>query len=223
MSSLNKNPLDDGMVYTETNLDNLFAEPLNALTSCIFIIMAIYWMYKLKLNFKQYPFLIYLSIWLITGGIGGAIFHAFRKYPFFIILDWLPMMVICLSTGVFFLNKLFNWFFAFLLTTFYFFILISFSYYFLRNGNGLILANLNYAFLGSMVLVPMIIYLYKTDWKNGVWVGFGFIAFLFALLFRITDQWKLLSSGTHFIWHCFGAMAYFCMFKYIYLIRGKII
>ncbi len=37
-----QNPPDGGMLYTETDLGQFFPEPLNAVTSCFFLAIAVY-------------------------------------------------------------------------------------------------------------------------------------------------------------------------------------
>lgn len=54
---VNQLPPDGGMLYTETNMAQLFPEPLNAITSGFFLMIALYWTVKMKGNFKSNPFL----------------------------------------------------------------------------------------------------------------------------------------------------------------------
>ncbi|WP_145857411.1 hypothetical protein [Pedobacter suwonensis] len=220
MSAFNQHPPDGGTVYAETNLSQLFPEPFNALTSCFFLAIAVYWTFKLWGNFKQHGFLSVALVLLYVGGIGGTTYHGFRRWPIFIMMDWMPIMLLCLSAGVYFLSKLTKWYFAVLIVAVYAF----FQFYVRRlfsNGDFQIFININYAFMAALVLFPVFGYLIKTNWKNGKWVGFALIAFIFALTFRIADQWDVLSIGTHFLWHTFGAIASFCMLNYIYLVNFK--
>ncbi len=75
--------------------------------------------------------------------------------------------------------------------------------------------------MACIVLIPVLGYLIKTEWSHGMWVGFALIAFVFALTFRIVDKCEILTVGTHFMWHTFGAAASFCMLQYIYLVQAK--
>lgn len=112
-------PPDGGSLYTETNLQNIFPEPLNALTSCFFLAIAMYWTFKLWRNFRTYPFLSYCLLLLYIGGIGGTTYHAFRQWRPFIMMDWLPIMLLCVSAGVYFLAQLIKWYYALLLVVAY--------------------------------------------------------------------------------------------------------
>ena len=220
MSAFMQNPPDGGTIYAETNLSQLFPEPLNTITSCFFLGIAIYWTFKLRGDFRQHIFLSIALALLYIGGIGGTTYHGFRRWPFFIMMDWMPIMLLCLSAGVYFLDKITKWYFAVLIIAIYavfqFFVRQLFS-----DGDFQVFININYAFMAAIVLFPVFGYLVQTKWRNGKWVGFALLAFIFALTFRIADKWDILPFGTHFLWHTFGAVASFCMLKYIYLINFK--
>ncbi|RZL48329.1 MAG: hypothetical protein EOO93_24585 [Pedobacter sp.] len=212
-----QNPPDGGLLYAETNLQNIFPEPLNAITSCFFLAIAIYWSVKLWKDHKSHPFLTYCLILLFIGGIGGTTYHAFRKWSPFIMMDWLPIMLLCVSAGVYFLAKLVKWYYAALIVVAY----VAFQFFFrnmmAKGGNMQLFININYAMMAALVLLPVLAFLISTKCKNGKWVGIALIAFIVALTFRIADKWGWMSTGTHFLWHTFGAIASFCMFNYIYL------
>ncbi|PWS27768.1 hypothetical protein DHW03_09325 [Pedobacter yonginense] len=220
MSAFIQNPPDGGTMYTETNLSQLFPEPLNTLTSCFFLGIAVYWTFKLWGDFKQHTFLSIALVLLYIGGIGGTTYHGFRRWPIFIVMDWLPIMLLCLSAGVYFLAKLTKWYYAVLIVVVYALFQIFLRRQFV-GGDFQIFININYAFMAALVLFPVFGYLLKTEWLNGKWVGFALISFIFALTFRIADKWEVLTVGTHFLWHSFGAVASFCMLYYIYLVNAK--
>ena len=215
-----QNPPDGGTLYAETNLAHTFPEPLNALTSCFFLAIAIYWTIKLWGDFKSHKFLSYCLVLLYIGGVGGTTYHAFRHWPMFIMMDWLPIMLLCVSAGVYFLAQLIKWYYALLLVVFYF----VFQFFFrnmMMEDNPQLFISINYAVMASLVLFPVLAYLIYTKFVGGKWVGFALIAFIIALTFRIADKWEWLATGTHFLWHTFGAIASACMFYYIYLTQEK--
>ena len=215
-----KSPPDGGSLYAETNMQHLFPEPFNTITSCFFLAIAIYWTIKVWGNTREHAFMTGALILLYIGGIGGTIYHGLRQWHIFIIMDWLPIMLLCVSAGVYFLAKLTRWYYALLLVIAY----AVFQYYARRqimNGNTQLFININYAVLAGIVLLPVIGYLISTSFKSGKWVGFALLSFIAALTFRVADKWGWLQEGTHFLWHTFGAIACFCMFKYIYLINYR--
>ncbi len=219
MNPFIQTPPDGGMLYTETNLQHFFPEPLNTLTSCFFLAIALYWTVKLRGNFKTHRFLSMALVLLYIGGIGGTTYHGLRRWPVFIIMDWLPIMLLCLSAGVYFLTKVTRWYWAALMVLLYMifqFVLRSQ----VHKSDLQFFINLNYAAMAALVLLPVLSYLYKTRWKNGIWVLYALVSFIFALVFRMADKSVWLATGTHFLWHTFGALASFCMFQFIYLLHA---
>jgi len=217
---INQLPPDGGMLYTETNMAQLFPEPLNAITSGFFLIIALYWTVKMKGNFKSNPFLSYCLVLLYIGGIGGTVYHALRQWSVFIMMDWMPIMLLCVSAGVYFLAQSTKWYYAVLMVLGY--VGLQFSIRNLLSADNVhLFVNINYALMALLVLLPVLRYLIYTKWKAGKWVGYALLSFALALTFRIADKWEWLSFGTHFLWHSFGAIATFCMFNYIYLTQNK--
>ncbi|MEC3875833.1 hypothetical protein [Chryseobacterium salviniae] len=215
-------PPDGGIVYAETNMGRLFPEPLNAVTSVFFLAIAIFWTIKMSGNFRKYPFLTYCLILLYIGAIGGTIYHSFRQWPVFIVMDWLPIMLLCISAGFYFLAKSTRWYYAVLMVVGYLFFMFALRNWIIVNNTSFFI-NLNYAMMAALVLFSVLKYLMYTRWKARKWVGFALLSFVFALTFRIADKWGWLSFGTHFLWHGFGAIATFCMFNYIYLTQNKLL
>jgi hemolysin III len=170
---------------------------------------------KIKGQFRAHPFLTYCLALLYIGGIGGTTYHALRQWSFFIAMDWMPIMLLCVSAGVYFLAQSAKWYYAVLMVVGY----LGFQFLLKGwlTGDSHLFVNINYAIMAMLVLLPALNYLIYTKWKAGKWVGYALLAFVLALTFRIADKWEWLSVGTHFLWHSFGAIATFCMFNYIYL------
>jgi len=216
-----KSPPDGGSLYAETNMQHLFPEPLNTITSCFFLAIAIYWTVKLWGKHKEHTFLSVAIVLLYIGGIGGTIYHGLRQWRIFIMMDWLPIMLLCVSAGVYFIAKLTRWYYALLLIVAYTAFQLLTRNLFREQGNMQLFININYAVMAGIVLLPVVAYLIKTHFSNGKWVGYALLAFIAALTCRIADKWGWMQSGTHFLWHTFGAVAAFCMFKYIYLLNHR--
>ncbi|MFZ4929391.1 hypothetical protein [Chryseobacterium sp. Mn2064] len=216
---INLIPPDGGMLYKETDMTQLFPEPLNAITAILFLALAIFWTIKMKGNFKKYPFLTYCLILLYVGAIGGSVYHSFRQWPVFIMMDWLPIMLLCLSAGFYFVAQSTRWYYAVVILLVYLILMFALRNWILINNPSLFI-NVNYAIMASFVLFSVLSYLIYTKWKAGKWVGFALLSFVLALTCRIIDKLDWLSFGTHFLWHTFGAVATFCMFNYIYLTQN---
>lgn len=218
---INQLPPDGGMLYKETDMAQLFPEPLNAATAVFFLALAIFWTIKLRGRFKDSPFLTYCLVLLYIGAIGGTVYHSFRQWPIFIMMDWLPIMLLCLSAGFYFIARSTRWYYAALTLIMYMILMYALRNWILT-GHPSLFINVNYAIMASFVLFSVLRYLIYTRWKAGKWVGFALLSFMLALTFRIADKWEWLSFGTHFLWHTFGAIAAFCMFNYIYLTRDRV-
>lgn len=214
-------PPDGGMLYKETDMTQFFPEPFNAITALLFLAIALFWTLKMKGNFKKYPFLTYCLILLYIGAIGGTVYHAFRQWPVFIMMDWMPIMLLCLSAGFYFVAQSTRWYYAVVMVLVYLILMLALRSWILIDKTSLFI-NVNYAIMASFVLFSVLRYLIYTQWKAGKWVGFALLSFALALTFRIIDKREWLSFGTHFLWHTFGAVATFCMFNYIYLTRNTI-
>jgi len=76
--------------------------------------------------------------------------------------------------------------------------------------------DINYSMLALMVLGPTLLLLTRINWREAKWVGYALASFLVAITFRIVDPLRLIPTGTHFLWHIFGAAATSCMFIFIY-------
>lgn len=212
-------PPDGGMLYSETNMEHFFPEPLNAITSCLFLVIAVYWTANLWGRWSRHRFLSLALVLLYTGGIGGTIYHGLRQWRFFIMMDWMPIMLLCVAAGIYFTAKLTRWYYAAILVMLYVVFQMVARNIMIQGGDLQLFINVNYAVLAGMVLLPVFAFLIRTGFFKGYWVGAALLAFMAALTFRIADSWGWLAHGTHFLWHIFGSVAAHCMFNYIYLIN----
>ncbi|MDT0647418.1 hypothetical protein RM545_12020 [Zunongwangia sp. F260] len=98
-------PNDSGPVYQEAIAGMFPVEPFNAFSSVFFLIFAIYFWAKSFPYYKEQKFLA-LSIHLLKiGFIGGTVYHATRSHEIWLILDWLPILLLCLAVSVYFIAK----------------------------------------------------------------------------------------------------------------------
>lgn len=207
---------DGGPIYSETDVNATIVEPYNTLSAFLFILMSVYWYARLKGTFSMFPYLTSSLILLSIGGVGGVIYHGFRYSSYFLYMDWLPIMALCILTAMYFMYKvLSSWRYSFL----YFiivFVIDRVAWELIPEQNGNLRANVNYTILGMGVLIPTVLMLYQSEFKFGMYVLCAFLSFIIALFFRIVDHWGVLSIGTHFLWHIFGAIAGNFMLLYIH-------
>lgn len=207
---------DGGPIYSETNINATIVEPYNTMSAVLFLVMSVYWYASLKGSFMKFPYLTTSLILLSIGGVGGLIYHAFRYSSFFLFMDWLPIMILCLMTSMYFVYKVMNsWFWA---IGFFILLLVVDRVFWelIPEQNGNLRANVNYSVLGIGVLLPTVLILRKAKYHYWYYVVFAVLSFAIALTFRIVDHWGILSMGTHFLWHTFGAIAGNFMLLFIY-------
>ena len=79
--------------------------------------------------------------------------------------------------------------------------------------------SLEYLITALTIGVPVVGYLYKTDWHNRQYVLLAFGIFGLAVLFRFLDkrlELEFFWMGTHWLWHLLGGLAVYFLIKYIY-------
>jgi hemolysin III len=216
---LNFNPThnlrDGGLWYTETDPSHLVVEPFNALSAFVFIGIAAWWMMQLRGRFRERTFLYISTLILLTGAVGGTIYHAFRYSPIFILMDWLPILILCLMASVYFLYHTLNniWFSLAIMLGFITVQVITWN---IGNTTGHHNININYAMMAITVLAPLLFFMRKKHFENWHLVAMATGCFALALFFRVVDREAWIPSGTHFLWHIFGAIACHQMFLFIY-------
>lgn len=211
---------DGGPIYTETNPDRWIVEPWNAISSLMIVIPALIWLYRIRGQFKEYKFLLFLIPLMVLGGTGSTLFHAFRASRFFLVMDVLPTAILTLSLSIYFWVKVLNrwWYVLFI-------ILISFVFRFLLFGKlpQHTAINVSYAFTGIITGLPLLLILFRTKFFKLNYVILTITFFILALVFRELDAWPIdfLHMGTHFLWHAFTGVGAYYILVYLYAFRKQ--
>jgi hemolysin III len=205
---------DGGPVYAESDFSHFIVEPWNCVTAFMFLGIVLYWFVKLRSKLLSMPFMLFALTMLFIGGVGGGLYHGLRTSNWFLLMDFMPIVILVFSTGVLFLNRLYGkpW-----LT--WGIILLLFALHqiiWLWIGPGPWMVNIGYMFLAAVVIVPSILWAKRTRFFAIKTLGMAVVFFSIALTFRILDKYYLLPMGTHFLWHTFGAFASSAMVNYIY-------
>ncbi|MCS7027239.1 MAG: ceramidase [Bacteroidia bacterium] len=217
-------PLDFGPIYKETDLSHWLAEPWNAFSSLSFWIPVFYFGWKIQKNYKNYLFLLSCMPFLFIGGLGSTLFHAFRRYPIFLVMDWLPIMILSLMIMVYFWYQILKkWSYTILVVLFTFvlralvFELIK-PYHLPKNA----FININYTITTLVIAAPLTVLLIQTKGKNFIWLIGSGICFALAIFFRIIDREQdWITVGTHWLWHIFCAVGAFFLAQYLYLYQTE--
>lgn len=212
---------DGGPWYAETHItDALIVEPWNAFSSLAIAAPAFYFLWKICKNPKQYSFLLLAIPFLMLNGIGSTLFHGLRTSRFFLIMDYLPALIVTLMITVYFWSKVLpKWWMSFAVITPVF--LMRFGVLDLLPGmNGM---NASYTISGISFLVPVFLILRKYEWRKSGKIILGAICFVLAIYFRQVDQefTNIIPFGTHFLWHICTGVGAFLLADYLYFIRTE--
>ena len=202
--------------YCERTNQQIFNEPINAISNIFFIIVSLSLIKILKKNKSNNIYFIQ-PVLIFFIGIGSFLFHLM---PNLITLysDIIPIFLFSLSF-IFLFNRdvinvshLHNAFLFFLFFILFLFITPKLNYEIL-NGSEFYLAN--YCFL---TLYTIWLYVKKSDFFQLLFLGFIF--FNLSIFLRTIDNHICdhISIGTHFLWHFLNAY----LLKILTLVTCKI-
>ncbi len=208
-------PNDSGPIYRETLEGRMIIEPYNTFSNTIFVIILWYWGSRVYKNPRQHLFLAMVLPIIAVSYIGGTIYHATRSHEFWLLLDWVPIMLLCMAMVIYFILKIVSkpWHRILLLIIFFG---ASFGLRILPIPKALRIST-GYVITALTVVVPIIWYLFKTKFINLQWVIFAVLIFSLAIFFRSIDlKQSVFQMGTHWLWHFFGGVAVHCLIAYIF-------
>ncbi len=208
-------PNDSGPLYLETMEGRFPVEPFNTFSNLVFLAILIYWGSKVYRNRGQHLFLAWVFPIIFISYVGGTVYHATRSAELWLLLDWVPIMLLCIALVCYFVFKIVG---AWWQRTLFIVVILGLSFMVraLDMPKGLRIS-IGYGITALTILVPMAWYLLKTKWKNLGLVSAAFVVFGLAIFFRSIDlEQEILSMGTHWLWHFFGGIAVHFMIAYIF-------
>jgi hypothetical protein len=212
---------DGGPWYAETHVtDALIVEPWNAISSLAIAAPAVYFLWKIRKQPKDYSFLLAAIPFLFLNGLGSTLFHGLRTSRWLLYMDFIPAMILTLLITIYFWSKVLpkKWM-SFVLVVPVF--LMRFTALNLIGGqSGL---NVSYAISGLAFLVPVFLILRKNNWEKTYSIVLGSVCFVLAIYFRQADHYytSIIPIGTHFLWHIFSGIGAYFLANYLYFIRTK--
>ena len=217
-----KFPNDTGPIYQETIEGRLPVEPFNTFSNLIFIVILIYFGRKIHKTPKQHPFFLFAIPVIFVSWIGGTMFHGTRSHQFWLVLDWLPIMLVCLGGIIYFIGKIKKkW--RQRLMLFIGFLALSIVPRTLPLPREYKIS-FGYVITALTVISPFLWYAFLTNWKNSRDIFLGIFFFGVAITFRTLDNLiELLPMGTHWLWHTFGGVTVFFMLNYVYKDREIVV
>lgn len=218
---------DGGPLYTETPAEmkaglpfsGSVAEPWNAATAFLFVLIVVYWAGRLRGRLKHHPFLVVSLPLLFVGGVGGTLYHGLRNWVGFFLMDVLPIYLLGLIVSVYWWIRLGPRVRHLLAMVVVLAFLQLLGQWQLPTPWAI---QLSYAMLAMLIIVPLALVMIRTRARHWQWVATSFACFGIAWFFRIADTLDppLLPMGTHWLWHTFGAATTFALAEYVYKIEG---
>lgn len=210
---------DGGPIYAETNLENIFVEPWNAISSLVYLIPAIFCFYWIRKRYRFYSFLTLSAILLVMGGIGSTMYHAFRSSPFFLALDVLPIQGLTLLIIIYFWSKLIK---SKLMGLFLIALFVGFKVLLHYTTEGSFKTNMAYLINGIMLFLPILIYMFSTRFYKGGYIVASIFFFAISLYCRHADLTSVqyMTMGSHWLWHVFSAVGSGFLGYYLYTVRS---
>ena len=218
---------DGGPIYHEFHAEWFIKEPWNAYSSLFFFIPVAFWIWKLRGRYKQNLIIVALLPLLFLNGLGSTLFHAFRQSQLFLMLDWLPALLMSVTLSTYLWTRVVKrWYFGLLIVLTFYFVAAMCVYLLIElTGNRNMAPNFGYFFTGAAYITPILIILIKTKWYRLRLVVLSFLFLGAALFCRASDYPNpnpfpaFMPQGTHFMWHIFSSFAVFTMGYYIYFIN----
>lgn len=168
----------------------------------------------------QYGFLLAAIPFLLINGIGSTLFHGLRTSRIFLLMDFMPALILTLMITVYFWAKVLpKWWMGFVAVTPVF--LLRFGIIDFIPGQGGI--NMSYTISGIAFLLPVFLILRKYQFKKSINIIISALCFVLAIYFRQVDKefTDYVAFGTHFLWHIFTGIGAFLLADYLYFIRNN--
>lgn len=215
-------PNDSGPLYRETIERGFPTEPWNTASNLVFLFIVIYWSFRIYKSPEKYIFLKFALPVLLIGYLGGTLFHGTRSHEIWLLMDWVPIMILCLSASVYFFVKLK----ARKLTITLVSILPFLMAFTLQKANidPHVRSLLGYGTIALVILYPMLQFIRQQAMAKSRYIFFAIVFFATAIIFRTIDlevnpEW--LYMGTHWLWHFFGGVAVHFLIAFIYHTETK--
>lgn len=211
-------PNDHGPIYKETIAGRFPVEPWNTASNLVFLTVVIYWSIKVYPYFRDHKFLAFCLPVLLIGYIGGTVYHATRSHNIWLMMDWMPILLLCFAVVIYYFTKLNLPLIIPLLMISFPFILLFLLPRFVTLPRGMYPA-IGYSSLAFIIVFPIVYYLAQTQWQHGISVLLSVLFFALAITFRSIDHSAnipFITMGTHWLWHFFGGVAVHFLIQFIF-------
>jgi hemolysin III len=218
---------DSGPLYHEFHAHDFIKEPWNAFSSLFFLVPVAFWIWRIHGQYRKYAMITALLPLLAMNGIGSTLYHAFRASDVALVLDSLPAMLMNLFLAWYMWNQVLKKAFLSGIMVIGFYAVAFTTMIMLQPYLNEMAGNLGYLMIGLSIIIPSIIFLFRTDFYRWYLLVGTFVLLGIALTFRSLDYPtpnpfpELLPMGTHFLWHITSALAVFTMGFYFKALRDR--
>lgn len=210
-------PQDSGPLYFETRMGRMPVEPWNTFSNVVFLLIVVYWARQVYPHGRQHVFLACALPVLFIGFVGGTVYHGTRSHDVWLVMDWLPIVLLCGACSVLFARRAgLAW--AWVLLLFMAPFLVRYLMFLLKLPAAVVM-NGGYAAMGAAVLYPILLHLRRNAWQHYGPMLVATLCFAAAVLFRSVDHQAAtygLWMGSHWLWHVLGALAVHFLVTYIH-------
>lgn len=218
-----ESPADFGPIYFETDLSRFPAEPWNTFSNIAFLVVLVIFAVRTRFALKRYPLTVSALPILLIGFVGGTVFHATRSARIWLILDFMPILILSLMAAAYLWHRITKrWIYTVLLIV-CLVILPRSLIWNLDIPRGLRIT-VGYGFLALTIIVPAVINSAKLGWRYLKLLISIVVIFSLALFCRWFDQngaAQYLPMGSHFLWHILGAVSTGLMIEYIFRLEQR--
>lgn len=213
---------DSGPIYKETIMDRFPVEPFNTASNLVFLVTILYFSYLIYKSDRKHWFLTACMPIFFTGFVGGTIYHATRSNEIWLLMDWVPIVLLCLACSIYFVIRARTNIWSKIILA-VIILILSFAPSWMELSESY-RDNIGYLGTGAAVILPLLFYGRSTHWRHFQNVVFAIFAFAAAVSFRTLDKlqdFDIFYMGTHWLWHTLGGVAVFFLMRFIYLDNEK--
>lgn len=213
-------PTDSGPLYKETVLGRWPVEPWNTWSTLFFLFIAVYWFLRIKSDWRNQKLILTASIMIGIGFAGGFVYHSTRSHIFWLLLDWVPIVIISPIVATFYWHGVLeNWGWAVFAALFP--LIASIPCYTNDRFSSVIPMSLGYAAIAISVALPILLYARLQKWRDVKWLAWAAVCIIAALGLRTLDPYVdgVFPMGTHFLWHTLSAFTSHFLILYTYRVN----
>lgn len=209
---------DHGPIYAETRPGRFPVDTWATFTNLVFLFTLVYWALRVRRAAGRQGLLKVALPILAVGWVGGTVYHATRSHDVWLLLDWMPILLLALLATYWlwrdFAGSRVAALGALLLT----FVLMASSHMLpgLSHGDHILIG---YSTMALAITVPALAHCARRHRAGWRWLAVAMFSFAVAIAARQLDRLAggmLLPMGTHFLWHIFGGVSAFSVFGYLF-------